>query len=321
MMKKKLSALLLIMISCAVTASAQTRGALRINEIMVQNDSSVVDDYGCRSGWIELFNSSFAPLEISSVYITNNKAVLNVQDAQERKKMMYAVPLGDVNTKMPKRQHVIFWTDGEPTRGTFHTNFTLTPGKDNWVGVFDASAMNVIDSITVPASLLSNTSYARAVDGKENEADPGKTWEVRDNLTATSYITPSSNNIITDSNTKVETFKTQDENGFAMTIMAMSIVFTALLLLCICFYIISKVGERISKRNKAKSQGASLTSIVSAEHPEHDSGEEIAAIVMALHEHLDAHDQENTILTINKVKKAYSPWSSKIYSLREVPRR
>ncbi|MDE6651203.1 MAG: OadG family protein, partial [Paramuribaculum sp.] len=87
------------------------------------------------------------------------------------------------------------------------------------------------------------------------------------------------------------------------------------------FYIISKVGERISKRNKAKSQGASLTSSVSAEHPDHDSGEEIAAIVMALHEHLDAHDQENTILTINKVKKAYSPWSSKIYGLREVPRR
>ncbi|MDE6048127.1 MAG: OadG family protein [Paramuribaculum sp.] len=320
-MKKKLSALLLMMVAFAVSAPAQTRGALRINEIMVQNDSSVVDDYGCRSGWIELFNSSFAPLEISSVYITNNKDVLNVQDAQERKKMMYAVPLGDVNTKMPKRQHVVFWADGLPTRGTFHTSFTLTPGKDNWVGVFDASAMNVIDSITVPASLLANTSYARAVDGKDNEADPAKTWEVRDNLTDISYITPSSNNIITDSNTKVETFKTQDENGFAMTIMAMCIVFSALLLLCVCFYVISKIGERISKRNKAKSQGPSLREIPSSEHPDHDSGEEIAAIAMALHEHLDAHDQENTILTINKVKKAYSPWSSKIYSLREVPRR
>ena len=320
-MKKKLSALLLIVMACAVSATAQTRGALRINEIMVQNDSSVVDDYGCRSGWIELFNSSFAPLEISSVYITNNKAVLNISDAQERKKMMYAVPLGDVNTKMPNRQHVIFWADGEPTRGTFHTSFTLTPGQDNWVGVFDASAMNVIDSITVPASLLANTSYARAIDGKENEAEPEKTWEVRDNLTATTYITPSSNNIITDSNTKVETFKTQDKNGFAMTIMAMCIVFSALLLLCICFYIISKIGESISKRNKAKSQGATLNDMPASKHPEHDSGEEIAAIVMALHEHLDAHDQENTILTINKVKKAYSPWSSKIYSLREVPRR
>ena len=42
---------------------------------------------------------------------------------------------------------------------------------------------------------------------------------------------------------------------------------------------------------------------------------------MALYEHLNTHDSENTILTINKVKRAYSPWSSKIYSLREVPNR
>ena len=50
-----------------------------------------------------------------------------------------------------------------------------------------------------------------------------------------------------------------------------------------------------------------------------DSGEAIAAIAMALHEHLDAHDRENTVLTINKVKRAYSPWNSKIYNMRHLP--
>ena len=40
---------------------------------------------------------------------------------------------------------------------------------------------------------------------------------------------------------------------------------------------------------------------------------------MALHEHLNVHDNESTILTLNKVRKAYSPWSSKIYSLRQLP--
>ena len=67
--------------------------------------------------------------------------------------------------------------------------------------------------------------------------------------------------------------------------------------------------------------GEALHTIPRDQRPDHDSGEEIAAIVMALHEHLDAHDQENTVLTINKVKRAYSPWSSKIYSLRELPHR
>lgn len=321
-MKKKLFTLLLLVAACATVASAQGRRGLRINEIMVQNDSSVVDDYGCRSAWVELFNSTYAPLEISSVYITNNKDVLNVSDPQERKAMMYAVPLGDVNTRIPKRQHVIFWADNQPTRGTFHMNFDIKAGQDNWIAVFDANGLDIIDSITVPATLPANATYARAFDGIDNEENPDQTWEIRDNSTESSYITPSSNNVIKDTNSKVEQFATQDKNGFAMTIMAMCIVFSALLLLCICFYIISKIGERVSKHNKAKSQhGAPLRDLPKDQHPDHDSGEEIAAIVMALHEHLDTHDRENTVLTINKVKRAYSPWSSKIYGLREMPRR
>lgn len=320
-MKKKLLTLLLIMVACASAVSAQSRRALRINEVMVQNDSSIVDDFGCRSGWVELFNSNYAPLEISSVYLTTNREVLKIKDPQQRKAMMYAVPLGDVNTKMPKRQHVVFWADNKPTRGTFHTNFTLVPGEENWIAVIDANGLDIIDSVSIPANLPANASYARALDGVENETNPDQTWEVRDNKTATTYITPNSNNIIKDSNNKVETFQTQDKNGFIMTIMAMSIVFLALLLLCICFHIISKIGERISKHNKAKSQGNKLSDLSKDEHPEHDSGEVIAAIAMALHEHLDTHDRENTVLTINKVKRAYSPWSSKIYGLRETPRR
>ena len=51
-------------------------------------------------------------------------------------------------------------------------------------------------------------------------------------------------------------------------------------------------------------------------------GEVYAAIALAMHElQSDVHDVENTILTINKVKRTYSPWSSKIYTLRETPHR
>jgi glutaconyl-CoA/methylmalonyl-CoA decarboxylase subunit delta len=46
------------------------------------------------------------------------------------------------------------------------------------------------------------------------------------------------------------------------------------------------------------------------------SGETSAAIAMALHLYLEeAHDQENTILTIRRNPKNYAPWSSKIYSV------
>lgn len=308
-MKKKIFILLVALVAVA-TANAQGRRGLRINEIMVQNDSSVVDDYGQRTAWIELFNSTFAPLQISSVYLTNDPA--------NPKK--YPVPLGDVNTRIPKRQHVVFWADGMPTRGTFHTSFTLVPGKDNWIGIYDADGKTIIDSITVPASLPAGATYARKVDGLGTPGDKDA-WEVRANSSNDDYITPSSANKIQDENKKIETFRQRDKNGFALTVMAMGIVFCALLLLCICFSIISRIGARTLRSNKAKAQGKTLRELQPEERPDHDTSEEIAAIAMALYQHLNAHDQENTVLTINKVKRAYSPWSSKIYSLRELPRR
>lgn len=321
-MKQKLMTLLLAVAVGAAAVSAQSRRNLRINEVMVQNDSNFVDDYGHHTAWIELFNTTHAPLNIASVFLTNNRATLNENlSAKERKAMMYAVPLGDVLTKIPKRQHVVFWADGRPTLGTFHTSFTLQPGQDNWIAIFDGDGHTLIDSVTVPATLGSNQSFARIEDGVDSKDGVKlgiEAWEIRDDSEGLP-VTPSSNNKIRETNDKIDMFAEKDKNGFAMAIMAMGIVFSALLLLCICFYIISKIGERVSSRNKTKTLSSAETEI----HVEkgHDSGEEIAAIAMALHEHLNAHDSENTVLTINKVKRAYSPWSSKIYGLRQLPQK
>ena len=298
-MKRKLLLTAIIVAASASALFAQDRKALRINEVMVENESSIIDDYGERHGWIELFNANFAPLEISSIYLTNDK-----DDPRK-----YPVPLGDVNTRIAKRQHVVFFADGQPDEGTFHTNFVLEPGKDNWIGVYDADGITLIDEIVIPASLTADNSYARSVDGAGE-------WSVRDGVEA--YITPSGANVIRDTNSKVEEFARLDSNGFGMTVMAMCIVFSALLCLCLCFYGIGKIGASVSRLNKMRAHGVEKHDVEKGEVV-HDSGEEIAAIVMALHDHLNAHDTENTVLTINKVKRAYSPWSSKIYGLREVP--
>ena len=321
-MKQKLMLLLLAVAVGAAAVSAQSRRNLRINEVMVQNDSNFVDDYGHHTAWIELFNTTHAPLNIASVFLTNNRATLDKNlSSKERKAMMYAVPLGDVLTKIPKRQHVVFWADGRPTLGTFHTSFTLQPGQDNWIAIFDGDGHTLIDSVTVPATLGSNQSFARIEDGVDSKDGVKlgiEAWEIRDDSEGLP-VTPSSNNKIRETNDKIDMFAEKDKNGVAMAIMALGIVFSALLLLYICFYIISKIGERVSSRNKTKTLSSSETEI----HVEkgHDSGEEIAAIAMALHEHLNAHDSENTVLTINKVKRAYSPWSSKIYGLRQLPQK
>lgn len=48
------------------------------------------------------------------------------------------------------------------------------------------------------------------------------------------------------------------------------------------------------------------------------TGEEAAAITAALHLFIaDLHDEERRVLTIQKISRRYSPWSSKIYSVTQ----
>jgi sodium pump decarboxylase gamma subunit len=304
-MKRKLFLALVIALTACSSLLAQGRKSIRINEVMVQNTENAVDDYGCHSAWIELFNGNFAPQNICGMFLTD--------DPQNPTK--YPVPLGDSNTEIPRREHVVFWADGEPTRGTFHLNFTLNPGVDNTVYLYDADGITLIDQVTIPAALGENESYARISDGAD-------TWQVRDNSSDELYVTPSSANVIKGPNPNINKFRTIDGHGFGMTVMAMGVVFTALLVLCICFYIISKIGAGAQRARKMLAHGVKTSAAaedVPAAVAATDSGEEIAAIAMALYEHLNVHDTENTILTINKVKRAYSPWSSKIYSMRQTP--
>ena len=53
-----------------------------------------------------------------------------------------------------------------------------------------------------------------------------------------------------------------------------------------------------------------------------DNKDEISAVIAAtIHMYLqEVHDFENYSLTIKRIDKIYSPWSSKIYGLRKWPR-
>ena len=281
---------------------AQGRKGLRINEVLVTNENNYQDDYGCQSAWIEIFNTTFGTVDVRSCYLTNDK--------NNPKK--YPIPKGDVLTEMPPRQHVLFWADGKPNRGTFHVNFTLDPDKDNWIGLYDSNGRDLIDSVTVPAGIPTDHSYARYEDGVGY-------WVIKGGNEQSGYVTPSTNNITLDKNVKIDMFTEHDPFGVGMAIMAMAIVFAGLLLLYLLFRLIGQISVLIKKRNAMRVHGISDKEEAKEKGFGREAGEVYAAIAMALYQHLEAHDVEDTILTINKVKKAYSPWNSKIYSLREIP--
>lgn len=122
--------------------------------------------------------------------------------------------------------------------------------------------------------------------------------------------------------TQAEKAKNAAENdswGGAITIIAMCIVLAALIILSLLFLGFGKISSTLLSRKKLEAHGLTKDD-VDEDHEDVDSGETIAAIALALSEHFNArHDIEDTILTIRKLRKAYSPWNSKIYNMREVP--
>ena len=104
------------------------------------------------------------------------------------------------------------------------------------------------------------------------------------------------------------------EFGLTVSIVGFSIVFFSLTLLVIVFSRLPKlINIKIKKRPKKKHK--------SEEPSENDyivEGNVTAAISLALHLYFsEMHDEESNIVTIKKVRKAYSPWSSKIYTVTQ----
>lgn len=304
MNKKRIGIFIALLVTVCFGMQAQRATSMKINEVLIVNDQNYQDDYGLQSAWIELFNTSFATVNIEGCYLTNDK----------NNPTKYRIPKGDVLTQIKPRQHTLFWADGMPNRGTFHLNFTLDPTKENYLALYDSNGKTLIDEITIPAGQLADQSYAREQDGSDK-------WVVKGGAEH-SYVTPSTNNMTLDKNAKIENFKKHDKIGIGMAIIAMSVVFIGLILLYISFKVVGNIAVKLGKRNAMKATGITDKAEAKEKKLGSHSGEETAAIAMALHEYLnDAHDIEDMVLTINKVKRSYSPWSSKIYTLRQDPRR
>lgn len=272
-----------------------------INEVVVENETGFLNSYGERSGWIEIFNSTYKTMDLGGRYLTD--------DPNNPKK--YPIPRGDVLTEIKPRQHALFFADGQPDKGTFHVSFVLDPYKDNYIALYDIDGKTLLDEITVPAQLPTNKSYGFVDDGLK--------FDEEGNYIATILpsVTPSSNNAVLEINPKVTSLQETDPLGITLTITSVFVVFVGLILLYLIFKSIGKAAIRLSQRRVAH---AGSLSAVRGESVL--TGEVLAAISTAIHElSQDAHDIENTILTITEVKRRYSPWSSKIHTLRQEPRK
>lgn len=117
------------------------------------------------------------------------------------------------------------------------------------------------------------------------------------------------------------TFDITNINGDAiiLSVLGITVVFIALFFLFFIFNNLAKIVNYKVKRG-VKTSGKDNEDIIETESE--ISGETTAAISAALAFHFrDVHDFEHTVITIKRVQKRYSPWSSKIYGLREYPKK
>lgn len=285
----------LIVLLLPLMVFSKDLSTLKINEILVINDSNYIDDFGERSGWIEIFNTTYNYIDMGGMYLTN--------DISNPTK--YYIPKGDPRTIIPPRGFIVFYASNKPTHGILHLNFILKNSKV--VAIFSSDGKTLIDKLDIPPGQQSDVSYGRLTDGGPELGFLKKT-------------TPKASNIIEQGTTPAEIFGEMDPYGIAMTIIAMSVVFISLALLYILFnnsYKIYSINlSAIFKRKKVAKKKEEKAKI-----SESIPGEVAAAIAMSLYQYqAQIHDVEKAVLTIRRVSRTYSPWSSKIYGLNKPPR-
>lgn len=306
--------LLLPMMLVALSACGNKRpkeGPVVINEVLVDNETNFVDDYGNRSAWIELYNRSAATVDVRGFYLTDDRNDLR----------KYAIPKGDILTKIAPRQQLLFRADGMAARGTLHTNFELKKGEDNFIALVSGDGKTILDSVTIPASLAADQSYCRIPDGNVSAEDKAANniWKVAGPGAGVDApkVTPQGNNQVIDANEKLQALKERDPHGGVMTITAMLVVFLGLAVLFLLFKLTGNSAVALSKRRFNKSVGKEQTSSGKLSNGAFIPGDVSAAIGMALYEAMEeAHDTEDDVLTLVPTERKYSPWSSKIYGLR-----
>lgn len=269
-------------------AKAQSTLDLRFNEVLVFNDSNYVDDFGKHSSWIEIFNSARNTVDMGGLFLTNDMS----------NPTMYKIPKGQPITKIAEQSYLVFWADGNDTHGILHVNFKLEDSK--LVALFDSDGKTLIDSLVLPANAKHDVTFGSIEDGSDLRGYLAKS-------------TPNSSNVTEPKVTGAELFAKFDPTGVAMIAIAMGVVFLALALLFVFFKNMGRMFKREKKEKDAE--------VVKTSPEDGLPGEVNAAIALALFLYRNQlHDHENTVLTINKVARAYSPWSSKIYGLRRWPR-
>lgn len=108
-----------------------------------------------------------------------------------------------------------------------------------------------------------------------------------------------------------------DSMTWTIVLVGIGIVFLSLLTVYLFFRYLLTFVMNFRLKSFARKRGIDPAEIVATKNKL--SGEVNAAIAMALYSYMnELHDVESGVITIKRVSKNYSPWSSKLYNMKNL---
>ncbi len=135
----------------SVAALAQTP---LINEFMASNATTIADEDGDYSDWIELYNPGAASIDLTDHYLSDDLA----------NPLRWRFPAAT----LPAQGHLLVWASGKDkvgAGGELHTNFAISAGGEPLL-LTAPDGVTRLDEVE-PIALVTDTSYGRLPDGAD----------------------------------------------------------------------------------------------------------------------------------------------------------
>lgn len=124
---------------------------VRITEFMAGNSTTIRDDDGDYSDWIELYNAGTQPVDLSGWYLTDNAGNLT----------KWRLPTG---LSLAPGDYLLVWASNK-NRGVLgaplHTNFKLSKSAGNYLGLVYSDGVTVVSAFTAYPAQYDDVSYGR----------------------------------------------------------------------------------------------------------------------------------------------------------------
>jgi hypothetical protein len=142
-------------------------GSVLINEVVASNETSALDQNGESDDWIELYNTTSNPIDLSGMYLTDDALDL----------MLWSFPAA---TTIPANGYLIVWADNDVFQSGLHASFKLNASGEL---VILSNGAVFHDQVGFGVQ-TTDVAYARCPDGGSTFAYVTPTYGVTNNCFA-----------------------------------------------------------------------------------------------------------------------------------------